>query len=111
VSSRIFKIILLFVCIAGCYGCASSLQNDRTPMKQPRIIEEDIRDGKQPQSGIHEPNQAQSSVNGPAAPPVEGFPPGTEPGNRPPRRFIWRDHKSSDRKWEPAIDEGSGRNR
>ncbi len=99
-SGLLLMTILLFLA-----GCSTPVrQQDRSPVREPRILEEDIADRSsshtqrpQEQSGTNSvENQPDYSTN--QAPPV------LDPGARPPRKFIWRDRQGSGRSWTPSSD-------
>lgn len=101
-------VLLFLFCLSG---CANVFQKDVLPTRKPGVLEEDITDARRPQPDVSEQQTYRPDVAGPPAPPVEGYVPGADTGNRPPRRIIWRDRKGSERQAEPAVDGSSDRRR
>ncbi len=77
------------------------LAEKRLPSDRPKIVEEDLPDPRGPEA----PGEQQSQPPGLGEPGVftpGEVPPVMDPGSRPPRRYIWRDKKGSQRGWEPS---------
>jgi len=103
-TSKPIQLLLLLLLVASLSGCAGILQKPKASEREPKITEENIRDN---QAGEIDPNTGTLQDPDFAGQPghsVEGPSSSSEPADRPPRRFIWRDGKGSRPSWEPAED-------
>lgn len=104
-NSRLCQLFLILLLIVWAGGCAGILPQRATPEKDSKIVEEDIKADQPGRSLTDEPMPASPSLDGLPLPPSEQVPRMTAPGERPPRRFIWRDREGSQRGWEPVDTE------
>lgn len=101
-----FKLLMLAMVTAisvGLLCCSSTAPMKKSPLDDSKITEEDISKGTASQP---KPEEQQSTINVPPAPPVENAPPVVDPGSKAPRKFIW-DGKKGTRGWK-VPSEGSG---
>jgi hypothetical protein len=100
-----FQLLLACVLLAFFGGCSSMVPHRKAVEKPTGIVEEDIQRDQVDQKPADTETPWPAEVEGPPAPPAEEPPPLTDPRDRPPRKFIWRDRKGPYRSWERADDE------
>lgn len=102
-----FQVFLACVLLTAICGCSSMVPHRRQGQveKPSAIVEEDISRDQAEQAPAETQFPLPDQVEGPPAPPALEPPPLTDPRDRPPRKFIWRDRKGPQRSWERADDE------
>lgn len=109
-TSKPIQLLLLLILVASLSGCSGILQKRKASERGPKITEEDVRDnqaGGTNEAGEIDPNTGtlrDPDIAGQPGHSVEEPSSSSEPADRPPRRFIWRDGKGSRPSWEPAED-------
>jgi len=104
-TPKLFQVFLACVLLTAICGCSSMVPHRKQIEKSSTIVEEDISRDQAEQTPAENQSPLPDQVEGPPAPPAQEPPPLTDPRDRPPRKFIWRDRKGPHRSWERADDE------
>jgi hypothetical protein len=102
-SRSLSPVMLMLTILLLPAGCSTpARQQDRSPVREPRILEEDIADRPSSQTQRSQEQNIANPLENPTDYSTNQAPPVLDPGARPPRKFIWRDRQGSGRGWTPS---------
>jgi len=93
------KMLVVSVVVLFLSACAGVPQRSTEATRPPRIVEEDITTEAPTSTNVPQPGAPESAITPPPTPnPQENVLTPETPGQRPPRRIIWRDRPTPERK-------------